>query len=132
MFLLYFPGWKNSSSDLIFVSRAFQLRWFSTVHRSETPLLGNILFWHKYATLFKLKVNSNVYEMLRRCIHTLTQRRPRHLRALNTTTLVQAFYTATWGHFSINPFILFEMLLCLRVFFGGAAFQHNLCSFLFK
>lgn len=132
MFLSYFLGRKNSSSDLIFVLRAFQLRWFSTVHRSETPLLGNIQFWHEHATLFKLKVNPNVYGMLRRRIHTLTRGTPRHLRALNTTTLVQAFYTATWGRFSLNLFILFEMLLCVRELVGRAAFQHSLCSFLFK
>lgn len=58
--------------------------------------------------------------------------RPRCLRALNTTALVQAFYTATWARFSLNLFILFETLLCLRELVGRAAFQHNLCSFLFK
>lgn len=70
--------------------------------------------------------------MLRWRVHTLTWGRPRRLRALNTTTLVQAFYTAKWGCFRLNLFILFEMLLCLCELVRRAAFQHSLCSFLFK
>lgn len=36
VFLSYFPGRKNCSSDSIFALRAFQLRCFSRFHRSET------------------------------------------------------------------------------------------------